>query len=36
MLTITSQQLFFTIENLKIIYATVIDANNAIFKAYSL
>ena len=36
MLTITSQQLFFTIENLKILYATVIDADNAIFKAYSL
>ena len=30
-LTITSQQLFFTIENLKILYAAVIDADNAIF-----
>ena len=36
MLTITSQQLFFTIENLKILYAAVIDADNAIFKVYSL
>ena len=30
-LTITSQQLFFTIENLKILYAAVIVAGNAIF-----
>ena len=30
-LTITSQQLFLTIENLKILYAAVIAANNAIF-----
>ena len=36
MLTITSQQLFFTIENLKILYGAVIDADNAIFKADSL
>ena len=36
MLTITTQQLFFTIENLKILYAAIIDADNAIFKAYSL
>ena len=28
---ITSQQLFFTIENLKILYAAVIAAGNAIF-----
>ena len=34
--TITSQQLFFTIENLKILYAAVIDADNRMFKAYSL
>ena len=36
MLTITSQQLFFTIENLKILYAAVFDTDNAIFKAFSL
>ena len=30
-LTITSQQLFFTMENLKILYAAVIVAGNAIF-----
>ena len=30
MLTITSQQLFFTIENLKILNAAIIDPNNAI------
>ena len=36
MLTITSQQPFYTIENLKILNAAVIDADNAIFKAYSL
>ena len=36
MLTIMSQQLFFTIENLKILYVAVIDADNAIFKADSL
>ena len=35
MLTITSQQLFFTIENLKILYVAVIDVDNAIFKGYS-
>ena len=29
-LTITSQQLFFTIENLKIVYAAVIVADNTI------
>ena len=34
--TITSQQLFFTIENLKILYAAVIDADNPMFQAYSL
>ena len=36
MSTITSQQLFFTIENLKILHAAVIDADNRMFKAYSL
>ena len=36
MSTITSQLLFFTIENLKILYAAVIDADNPMFKAYSL
>ena len=30
-LTITSQQLFFTMENLKILYAAVIVAGNATF-----
>ena len=30
-LTITSQQLFLTMENLKILYAAVIVAGNAIF-----
>ena len=30
-LTITSQQLFFTMENLKILYAAVIVAGNEIF-----
>ena len=36
MSTITSQLLFFTIENLKILYAAVIDADNPMFKAYNL
>ena len=36
MSTITSQQLFFTIENLKILYAAVIGTDNPMFKAYSL
>ena len=36
MSTITSQQLFFTIENLKVLYVAVIDADNPMFKAYSL
>ena len=34
MLTITSQQPFFTIENLKILYAAVLDADNAIFVVF--
>ena len=36
MLTITSQQAFSTIQNLKILNAAVIDAGNVIFKAYSM
>ena len=32
-LTISSQQLFFTIENLKTLYAAIIDADNAIFNS---